>query len=178
MSNVRPHMKTAVRFPLSLRSSSALSINTRRFEVFASKEPNALASGYSTHSREPTRYLTHRSASLSSRCGFRTEGAYVFSQSVVRASRGLSGQFVVGAPRHSAAPGSQSVGAAGYGSIVSVCCYSSPMLSKLQPHATQRKASCPRARPNPSVERTANGGLHLFAPERAVPPLSAAHLKR
>ena len=34
------------------------------------------------------------------------------------------------------------------------------------------------APPNPSVERTANGGLRLFAPQRPVPPLPAAHLKR
>ena len=32
--------------------------------------------------------------------------------------------------------------------------------------------------PNPSVERTANGGSLLFASATVVPPLSAAHLKR
>ena len=33
-------------------------------------------------------------------------------------------------------------------------------------------------RPNPSVERTANGGARLFAPSPTAAPLSAAHLKR
>jgi hypothetical protein len=32
--------------------------------------------------------------------------------------------------------------------------------------------------PNPSVERTANGGAGLFAQSKSVAPLSAAHLKR
>ena len=174
-------MKTAVRSALSLRSRSAQSINTRRFEVFASKEPNALASGYSTHLRESTRDLACRSTSLSSRCGFRTEGGYFFCQSVVRASRGLNGQFVVGAPRHSAAPGSQSIGAAGYGSILSPCCYSSPMLSKAQLREFQCMTPCPRARPNPSIERTRTGRPRYTASSFSVPrgpPVRAAHVKR
>jgi hypothetical protein len=33
-------------------------------------------------------------------------------------------------------------------------------------------------RPNPSVERTSNGGAHWRAPSRSVAPLAAAHLKR
>ena len=173
-----PHMKTAMCSALSLRSSSARSISTRRLEVFASKGPMRLHPATPPHSRKFTRHLARHPASPSSRCGFRTEGGCVFCQSVVRASHGLNGQSVVGAPRHSAAPGSRSVGAAGYGSIVRPCRYSSPMLSKVRLQVLQRKASCPRARPNPSVERTANGGLRLFAPERPVPPLSAAHLKR
>jgi len=32
--------------------------------------------------------------------------------------------------------------------------------------------------PNPSVERTSNGGAHWRAPSRSVAPLAAAHLKR
>jgi hypothetical protein len=33
-------------------------------------------------------------------------------------------------------------------------------------------------RPNPSVERTSNGGAHWRAPSSSVAPLAAAHLKR
>jgi len=33
-------------------------------------------------------------------------------------------------------------------------------------------------RPNPSVERTSNGGAHWRAPSKSVAPLAAAHLKR
>jgi hypothetical protein len=33
-------------------------------------------------------------------------------------------------------------------------------------------------RPNPSVERTSNGGARLRAPSTSVAPLAAAHLKR
>ncbi len=33
-------------------------------------------------------------------------------------------------------------------------------------------------RPNPSVERTSNGGAHWLAPSRSVAPSAAAHLKR
>jgi len=32
--------------------------------------------------------------------------------------------------------------------------------------------------PNPSVERTHNGGSRLFAPSRPEAPLRAAHVKR
>jgi len=32
--------------------------------------------------------------------------------------------------------------------------------------------------PNPSVERTSNGGARLLAPSRSVAPLAAAHVKR
>ena len=33
-------------------------------------------------------------------------------------------------------------------------------------------------RPNPSIERTSNGGAHWLAPSRLVAPLAAAHVKR
>jgi len=41
-------------------------------------------------------------------------------------------------------------------------------------------ASFPAAapRPNPSIERTSNGGAHRFAPSKSVTPLAAAHVKR
>ena len=32
--------------------------------------------------------------------------------------------------------------------------------------------------PNPSIERTSNGGAHCHAPSRSVAPLAAAHVKR
>ena len=44
-------------------------------------------------------------------------------------------------------------------------------------HRTQLAASATMS-PNPSVERTANGGQPLFASTTSVPPLSASHLKR
>ena len=178
MSNVRPRMKTAIHCALSLCIVPPVPPTRVASRCLPARNPRRLCPAASSNSRKLTRRLIRRSDSLSSRCRSRTEGGQPLSQLVVRTSRGLNSQFVVGAPRRSAAPGSQSVGAAGYGSIVRPCCYSSPMLSKVQLRAHQRKASCLGARPNPSVERTANGGLHLFAPERPVQPLSAAHLKR
>jgi len=51
--------------------------------------------------------------------------------------------------------------------------------------AAEEKASVGRGRlesswvrPNPSVERTHNGGARLFAPSRSEAPLCAAHVKR
>ena len=35
-----------------------------------------------------------------------------------------------------------------------------------------------KAPPNPSIERTSNGGAHWRAPPRSVAPLAAAHVKR
>jgi len=35
-----------------------------------------------------------------------------------------------------------------------------------------------RQGPNPSIERTSNGGAHRFAPSKSVTPLAAAHVKR
>jgi len=39
-------------------------------------------------------------------------------------------------------------------------------------------AASENERPNPSIERTHNGGAQCLAPSRAVPPLCAAHVKR
>jgi hypothetical protein len=33
-------------------------------------------------------------------------------------------------------------------------------------------------RPNPSIERTSNGGAQYHAPSKSVAPLAAAHVKR
>ena len=35
-----------------------------------------------------------------------------------------------------------------------------------------------QARPNPSIERTSNGGAHCHAPSKSVAPSAAAHVKR
>ena len=64
MSNVRPQMKTAVRSVFNWRTVPQ-SVNTRRLEVFASKEPCALASGCaSSTSRKSALHFARRPPSL------------------------------------------------------------------------------------------------------------------
>ena len=174
-------VKTAVRSALSVRTVPPGPSTRVASRCFPARNQMRSHPAASSHSRKSTRHLARRSTSQSSRCRFQAEGGYALCQLVVRASRGLTGQFVVGAPRRSAAPGSQSVGAAGYGSIVSVCCYSSPMLSKARFPAYQCKAACPRVRPNPSIERTCTGrpryARSSFSASRGL-PVRAAHVKR
>ena len=91
-----------------------------------------------------------------------------------------SSQSVVGASRRSAAPGSQLVGAAEYGSS----------FLSLRSHGRSGgkvvggffmfagSGPCQRLMPNPSIERTNNGGSQLRAIASAQPPLFASHLKR
>ena len=181
MSNVRPRMKTVIHCALSFCIVPPVPPTRVASRCLPARNPRRLYPAASSNSRKLTRRLIHRSDSLSSRCRPRAEGGHLLCQLVVCASRGLNSQLVVGAPRHSAAPGSQSVGAAGYGSIVRPCCYSSPMLSKFQLHVFRREASCPRARPNPSIERTRTGralqALISFWALRAL-PARAAHVKR
>ena len=181
MSNVRHRMKAAIHCALSLCAVAPGSATLFASRCLPARNPGRLYPATSSNSRKLTRRLFRRSDSLSPRCRSQAEGGYLLCQLVVRASRGLNSQFVVGAPRRSAAPGSQSVSAAGYGSIVRPCCYSSPMLSKGWPHVLQRKAPCPRARPNPSIERTRTGRPRYTCSSFYVPrglPARAAHVKR
>ena len=181
MSNVRPRMKTAIPCALGLCIVPPVPPTRVASRCLPARNPRRLYPAASSNSCKLTRRLIRHSDSLSPRCRSQAEGGYLLCQLVVRASRGLSSQFVVGAPRRSAAPGSQSVGAAGYGSIVRTCCYSSPMLSKGRPHVLQRKTSCPRARPNPSIERTRTGRPRYARSSFSVPrglPARTAHVKR
>ena len=182
MSHVRPRMRTAIHCALSLCMDAPGSPTLFASRCLPARSPRRLYPAASSNSRKLTRRLIRRSDSLSPRCRSQTEcGYHLLCQLVVRASRGLNSQFVVGAPRRSAAPGSQSVGAAGYGSIVRPCCYSSPMLSKIQFQASQRKASCSSARPNPSIERTRTGRPRYTASSFSIPrglPVRAAHVTR
>jgi hypothetical protein len=111
-------------------------------------------------------------------------------------------QFIVGASRHSAAPGSQFIGSqllAGSSSEFThrtlpakveafsrsgfvewfVCRAQTEVAvaesSFLSPSST---VPCSRAMPNPSINRTANGGSRLLSFASAQPPLSAGYLKR
>ena len=59
------------------------------------------------------------------------------------------------------------------------------LLPQLKGHVRLRRFAsctqyreCARMAPNPSIERTSNGGARLFAPSRSVAPLAAAHVKR
>jgi hypothetical protein len=79
-------------------------------------------------------------------------------------------QFVVGAPRRSAAPGGQSVGAAGYGSSVFSFCHEAFAIGtrRSRSYRLALPGAGHRARPNPSIERTLSG----------LRPPSASHVKR
>ena len=180
MSNVRPHMKTAIGSALSLRTPRPV---RRRVSLRGVRQRGVRSTCILLlHPiRATTRQLARHSVLPQSRCRFRAEGGYALCRLAVRASHGSNGQFIVGAPRHSAAPGSQSIDAAGYGSILSLCCYSSPVASKVQLHAFQSKASCPRVRPNPSIERTRTGRPRNTCSSFSAPrglPARAAHVKR
>ena len=89
------------------------------------------------------------------------------------------GQTVVGASRRRAAPGTQPVEffatppVCGYATATKfgVCWQSAEMVSSVSfVHKYQR--------PNPSIERTSNGGAQWCAPSRSATPLAAAHVKR
>jgi hypothetical protein len=91
-----------------------------------------------------------------------------------------SSQGVVGASRRSAAPGCQSVGAAEYGrSFLSLRASGAVVVAKSGGvFAFAGSGPCQRVMPNPSINRTANGGSFLLAFAYAQPPLSAGYLKR
>jgi hypothetical protein len=101
-------------------------------------------------------------------CEFGAKATFLWGQSVARASRPLVSQNRVGAPRRSAAPGSQLIGAAVYGSdFPSLRCYAPFIVVEVSFRASNHKAACLCARPNPSIERTSPGK-----------PGAASHLKR
>ena len=58
--------------------------------------------------------------------------------------------------------------------------YRSGMASESEPSPEYLSVSvrCSTVTPNPSIERTANGGRLLLAPARPAAPLSAPHVKR
>jgi hypothetical protein len=75
---------------------------------------------------------------------------------------------VVGASRRSAAPGSQFVGAAGYGSVVLLAVEVGAVgNTQARPYRPASSVACQRAMPNPSIERTRPGK-----------PGRASHVKR
>jgi len=75
---------------------------------------------------------------------------------------------------------SQFVGAGAVAPARSACSGHNGAVSNAQvrllPSPTSYPAAAPR--PNPSIERTHNGGAQCLAPSRVVTPLCAAHVKR
>ena len=53
-----------------------------------------------------------------------------------------------------------------------------PESLRLVPQSPRFGMGVSRASPNPSIERTANGGAHCHAPSLSVAPSAAAHVKR
>ena len=102
MSNVRPHMKTAIHCALSPCMVAPGSPTLFASRCLPARNPSRLYPAASSNSCKLTRRLFRRSDSLSPRCRSQAEGGYLLCQLVVRASRGLNSQFVVGAPRRSA----------------------------------------------------------------------------
>ena len=110
-------------------------------------------------------------------------------------------QFVVGASRRSAAPGREfiasqllarsssaltrralpaKVEAFMSGFVECFICRAQTEVAVAQSSflSSSSTVPCSRAMPNPSINRTANGGSHLLASATSVPPLSAGYLKR
>jgi hypothetical protein len=84
-------------------------------------------------------------------------------------------QWVAGASRRLK---SQSVRAAEYAGYLSVGRYAGAFASRWKSPSLRGKAACFALLPNPSINRTANGGPRLLALASAQPPLSAGYLKR
>ena len=170
IGNVRPHVKVAVLSVLHrLRSAS----NAMQSRLPASlhfgepfKHPARLSPALSSNAKAG-RFLQGQGSFHPSGCEAVEPGGFLRSQSVVGASRRLMSQFVVGASRRSAAPGSQFVGAAGYGRCLSFGCYAAAVQSRVKFRASSSKSACRSARPNPSIERTRPGK-----------PGRASHVKR
>jgi hypothetical protein len=153
---------------------------------------NEMPSPFSASSGQSTKYLARlsrhrRSATMAlTRCYASRPWSLVvgsFHPSVCGAGGGCcsaSNQSVVGASRRSAAPGGQSFGAAEYGcSFLSLRASSSVAVAKSGGiFAFAGSGPCQRVMPNPSIERTNNGGSSLRAFASAQPPLFASHLKR
>ena len=64
--------------------------------------------------------------------------------------------------------------------IRSTPCGTTLACREIDPQGGQRSQfqALPHRRPNPSIERTSNGGAHWLASSRSVAPLAAAHVKR
>jgi hypothetical protein len=153
---------------------------------------NEMHSPFSASSGQSTKYLARfsrhrRSAAMAiTRCYASHSWSHVvgsFHPSACGVSGGCrlsSSQGVVGASRRSAAPGGQSVGAAEYGcSFLSLRASSAVVVAKSGGvFAFAGSGPCQRVMPNPSIERTNNGGSGFTAFASAQPPLFASHLKR
>jgi len=131
--------------------------------------------------------LRHRRSPLRSK--LRADSQLKSIQSVVGASRRLKSQHHDGAPRRSAAPGSQRVVSpqAARSSGSKRCGFKLPIsrhgllfvaVSSRRSAGVGAVGGLPPAAPNPSIEGTSNGGPRLLAFAGAVPPLLAPHLKR
>jgi hypothetical protein len=73
----------------------------------------------------------------------------------------------------------QSVGAAvGGSSFLRLRALTALVVAKSGFPSFSSNRPCQRVLPNPSIERTSNGGPRLLAFAKAVPPLLASHLKR
>jgi hypothetical protein len=153
---------------------------------------NEMPSPFFASSGQSTKYLARfsrqrRSAAMAlTRCNASRPWSHVVG-SFHPSACGVGGgcclspsQGVVGASRRSAAPGGQSVGAAEYGgSVLSLRASSAVVVAKSGGvFALAGSGPCQRVMPNPSINRTANGGSHLLASATTVPPLSAGYLKR
>ena len=144
MSNVRPHVGVAMLVslhslrcaPLSLRSAPSCSLPLSALRFFVCR--------HSVWAAPRRRLATVHAQSESARLS-----------SASRASKMALSQSVVGAPRRSAAPGIQSVGAAEYGSSQHVFhCYPVVMASRFIAVTFAHKVARRCVRPNHSIERT------------------------
>ena len=176
MSNVRPRGRDSMRIGRhSLRSAlKGMPLpSPASFHSWQLSERSALVSLLCS-SGSGTRRCVHAGSNgsfHSSGCGYRALGSFPLGQWVGGTSRRLNSRFVVGALRRSAAPGSQFVGAAEYGSrVLSLRCYPAAMRARSECRALQHMVQPPCARPNHSIERTSSGKLRL--------PPAAAHVKR
>jgi hypothetical protein len=98
--------------------------------------------------------------------------AQVFTSSADQCRTSGQCQFLVGASRRSAAPGSRSVGAAEYGSSVFLLDREARAIGsrRSRPYRLALSGAGHRARPNPSIERTSYSWLRQLQ--------AASHVKR
>jgi len=171
MSNVRPHVKVAVLSVFQRLRSASNAMQSSFSASFHSGESFKFPARLSPLSSSGAK--ARRLCQAGSNRSFHPSGC-----EAVEPGGFLRSQSVVGASRRSAAPGSQFLVAAEYGGGLSLRCYALAMKAKSAHSAFHTKAAYSCARPNPSMERTNNGGSNLSAFAYAQPPLFASHLKR
>jgi hypothetical protein len=168
MSNVGHHGKFEMRsLPLGLRPSLSLHVVASKFGAVPSVAP---AKCVPFESNTP-RLAAHRG--IASKMAASVQAGSLRVASAVHRTRAITRSFgscmsVVGAPRHSAAPGNLSVESRRHRRRAACRRWYAPANPGRSAPCRLGHRARPRAMPNPSIERTSKG----------LRPFAASHVKR